>query len=157
MTETTPLRLIEDRVKPEWVDYNGHMNEAFYVLATGLAIDELMELIGIGVAYREREGGTIYTLETHVVYLAEIAAGEPYYVTTRVLNADAKRIHTLHGMYHGERDELLATNEQMLLHVDMRGPKAAAMPEAAQEKLQAIAAAHRALPALEQAGRRIRF
>ncbi len=155
LSDNGPLRLIEGRVKPEWIDYNGHMSEAFYVLATGLATDELMDLIGIGAVYREKHGGTIYTLETHVVYLLEIAVDEAYYVTTYVLKADRKRIHLIHCMYRSDNDDLLATNEQMLLHVDMAGPKAAPFPVGADEKLQALAAVHAKLPRPEQAGRAI--
>jgi len=157
MSEVAPLRMLEGTVKSEWIDYNGHMSEAFYVLAMCLATDELMELIGIGPAYREKERGTIYTLESHIVYLLEISEGEPYYVTTRVIKADRKRIHILHSMHHKESDDLLATLEQILLHVDMNGPKASPFPLAADEKLQEIAAAHAKLPRSEQVGRAIKL
>lgn len=155
MSEVAPLRMLEGTVKTEWIDYNGHMNEASYVLAMCLATDELMELIGIGPAYREKERGTIYTLESHIVYLLEIAEGEPYYVTTQVIKADHKRIHVLHAMYRKDNDDLLSTLEQILLHVDMNGPKAAPFPAATDAKLQEIAADHAKLPRPEQVGRSI--
>ena len=41
-------------VEPDWVDYNGHMNLAFYVLAFDRATDHFYDQLGIGIAYRER-------------------------------------------------------------------------------------------------------
>lgn len=116
-TNNGELELYRTEVKPEWVDYNGHMSEAFYVLVFGFASDALYERLGLWAQAGEASHVSVYTAEAHVVYLQEIAEGEPLKVTTRVLDFDQKRIHALHTMCHGDEPQVLATEELMLIHV----------------------------------------
>jgi carnitine 3-dehydrogenase len=150
----TPLALYESAVQPEWVDYNGHMSESFYLYAFGDASDALFRYIGIDEAYRAA-GRSFYTVETHLNNLGEVGGGEPLAFTTQLLDLDEKRLHFFHALYHGRDGELLATAEQMLLHVDMTVPRSAPIAPEVFEALQAIMAAHKDLPKPEQAGRRI--
>ncbi|WP_081744984.1 thioesterase family protein [Arthrobacter sp. H14] len=85
-------------VLPEWIDYNGHMSEAFYVLAFGFATDQVMELLGMGPQYREETGNSLYTVEAHVRYLSETGEGAPLTITTTVVGAGAKKLHLAHEM-----------------------------------------------------------
>ncbi len=149
-----PLELYDCRVSPEWVDYNGHMTEAAYLTAFGWASDALFRYVGDDETYRAA-GHSFYTVETHINYLREASTGEPLRFTTQVLGADDKRLHLFHRMLHGASGELLATTEQMLLHVDTRAAKACAMAPPLREALAAIVAAHAALAMPEQAGRRM--
>ncbi len=146
-----PLALYRTRVEPDWVDYNGHMSESAYLTAAGWASDALFRYIGDDEAYREA-GHSFYTVETHIHYLLEVDLHEPIAFTTQVLGADAKRIHLLHCMHHGDTDALLCTIEQMLLHVDMNAGRAAAMLPEVAAAVEAIAAAHATLPAPPQVG-----
>ena len=100
-------------------------------------------------------GRSFYTVETHLNNLSEVGGGEPLAVTTQLLDLDEKRLHLFHAMYHGRGGELLATAEQMLLHVDMTEPRSAPIASEVYEALQAIMAVHEDLPKPEQAGRRI--
>lgn len=154
-TDQTPPILYRDRVRAEWVDYNGHMSEAYYVLVFGYATDAFYDLIGLDDAYRRRENRSVYTLESHICYLREIGDGEALAVRSQVLDADAKRVRLFHAMYHGEQGALLATSELMLLHVDATGPRAAPFDEAIRSKLDKVATAHTELPRPERAGRSI--
>jgi carnitine 3-dehydrogenase len=104
----------ETRVLPEWVDYNGHATESSYLLMTSHAADELLRWIGIDADYL-RAGGSYYTVETHICHLGEAKAGDRLVVTTQVLGADEKRIHIFVRITRD--DTVLATVEQMLLHV----------------------------------------
>ena len=149
-----PLELYRATVQPEWLDYNGHMSESCYLLAMGDASDALFRYIGIDEAYRAA-GRSFYTVETHLNNLSEVGGGEPLAVTTQLLDLDEKRLHFFHAMYHGRGGDLLATAEQMLLHVDMTGPRSAPIAPEVYQALQAIMAAHEDLPKPEQAGRRI--
>lgn len=149
------LRLHRDRIRPEWLDYNGHMNEAFYVLVFSQATDEFMERIGIGEAGRRETGHTIYTLETHIAYLLEVGRWEPVTIATQLLDRDEKRFHLFHVMEHGETGDRLATAEMMLLNVDMAGPKAAPFAPPVKAALDGIFAAHEDLPRPKEAGRSI--
>jgi acyl-CoA thioesterase FadM len=146
-----PLALYRATVEPEWVDYNGHMTEAAYLTAAGWASDALFRYIGDDEAYRAA-GHSFYTVETHIHYVQEVSVHEPIRCTTQILGVDAKRVHLLHEMYHGDSDALLCTCEQMLVHVDMAaGRSVAILPDVA-DALHAIRAAHAGLPTPARVG-----
>ncbi len=153
-----PLALYRAEVKPEWLDYNGHMSESYYLLAFGDASDALFRYVGIDEAYRAA-GRSLYTAESHINYFREAGGGEPLRFTTQLLGLDQKRVHLFHAMYHGEDGGLLATTEQMLLHVESQGepagPRVAPIDPEVYRAFAAIMAAHAALPRPEQAGRRM--
>jgi carnitine 3-dehydrogenase len=149
-----PLALFRCRVDPGWVDYNGHMGESFYLYAFGEASDALFRYVGIDEAYRE-SGRSFYTVESHINYYREASSGEPLHFTTQVLDLDDKRLHFFHAMYHAESEELLATTEQMLLHVDTNASAAAPIAPEVHDALSAIMAAHRDMDSPQQVGRRM--
>jgi len=149
-----PLDFYRGTVLPEWVDYNGHMTEAAYLTAFGWASDVLFRYIGDDEAYRAA-GHSFYTVETHINFLRECALGDPLRVTTQLLGLDAKRLHLFHTLYHGESGEVLATTEQMLLHVDMKAGRTAPIQPEVYEALAAIMAAHRDLAIPAQVGSRM--
>lgn len=151
--QTAPLDLYRGRVRPEWIDYNGHMNVAYYVLAFDHATDALLEHIELGAATREREQGSVFTLELHVNYLRELMEGDPIRITSQLLDWDTKRIHYIQQLYHAESDYLAATCEQILLYMDMRTRRSGEMPTAIQANLAQLLTAHRALPTPPQVGR----
>ncbi len=105
-------------VLPQWVDYNGHMNEAYYVLIFGDATDAFYDHIGLDAAYREREKVSAYTMESHIRYLAETHEGDTLHVGTRVLAHDAKRVRLHHSMWRNSDNKLVAVIELIVLHVD---------------------------------------
>jgi carnitine 3-dehydrogenase len=149
-----PLRLHSARVLPEWVDYNGHAHESRYLQAFGDASDALLRYLGIDAAYLGA-GGSYYTVETHLSHLREAFAGEHLHVTTQVLGFDDRRLHLFHELYRSRDDVLLATAEQMFLHVDtIEGRARPARPEIL-ARVAKLAAAHAALPRPERAGRAI--
>ena len=155
MTIDAPLCLHRTTIKPEWLDYNGHMNEAYYVLVFSEATDAFMDYTGQDAAGRKRTGHTIYTLETHVMYLLEVGEGAAVRVETQLLGLDAKRYRLFHTMVHDGTGDLLATGEHMLLNVDMNGPKSAAFNHDVGARLAAVREAHAGLPLPKQAGRSI--
>lgn len=153
-----PLRLYDTEVMPEWVDYNGHMSEAFYVLVFGYTTDALLDYIGMGSEYRKRSRCSLYTLEAHVCYLREAREGESLTVETQLLEVDRKRAHVFHSMYHAGDRRLLATGELMLLHVENQeesGPRSAPFPEEVSGRLREIQESQSSLTRPEQAGRSI--
>jgi acyl-CoA thioester hydrolase len=151
-----PLWLHETTVPPEWVDYNGHMSESCYLLAFGDNADAFFRFLGIDEAYRA-DGHSIYTVETHLHHRGEAAEGDRLAMTLRVLDADAKRLHVFHEMLRADTDELLATAEQMLLHVDTGAARSAPMPPELAERVEQVARAHRALPVPDTVGRPMRI
>ncbi len=148
-----PLVLHQGTIQGDWIDYNGHMNVAYYVLVFDHATDALLDYLGMDERYRADTGFTTYVLETHVTYDRELKQDDPVRVETQLLDFDAKRLHYFSRMFHAHEDFLAATTEIMLMHMDSRGPKAMAMPDAVLARVEAVMAVHRALPRPEQAGR----
>lgn len=146
------LPLFRQPVKDEWIDYNGHLSEAYYVLVFGFATDALMAETGLGPEYREASGCSLYTVEAHVRYLNEVARDSELVVRTTVLGADAKKVRFLHEMFVGDTDgDPVATEELFALHVDQATGRSAPLPEAVRDRLAALTG-----PAPEWAGRGIR-
>jgi len=152
---TTPLHLYDAVVLPDWVDYNGHMNDAAYAIPFSRAIDAMMSMVGLDEAGRVATNHTIFTLAMQMRYHHEVRQGEPLKVTGQIIEMDTKRIRLYQWLHHGSDNTLLATCEQLLASVDQSGPKIAAFPESVGEKLRAIAAEHAALPIPDDAGQGI--
>ncbi|HLJ39040.1 MAG TPA: 3-hydroxyacyl-CoA dehydrogenase NAD-binding domain-containing protein [Steroidobacteraceae bacterium] len=147
-----PLRLLETEVRPEWVDYNGHMTDSRYLQVFGDATDALLRYAGVDDAYR-RAGSAFYTVETHVLHQGQARALEPLYVLSRVLEVDEKRVRVFHAL-HRRRDEAqVATAEQLYLHVRSAAGKASPMDANIRARLAALEAAHAELPRPPEAGR----
>jgi carnitine 3-dehydrogenase len=141
-------------VRPDWVDYNGHMSDFRYTQLFGEATDALYRKVGIDAAYRE-SGHMFYTVESHIKHMGEAKAGDPLRVDTQILSIDEKRLHVFHRLQHGTSGATIATGEQMHLHVDNRVSKAAPMSTALRAKLDKLRAAHARLPKPAEAGRHV--
>lgn len=144
--------LVRLQVLPAWIDYNGHMTESRYLFACSETTDALLHRIGVGPDY-VASGFSYYTAETHIRHLGETKVGDWLTGSVRVLMADAKRMHLFVTLRRG--DQLVATLEQMLLHVDMAANRACPAPPQVLDRLLAIARAHATLPLPEGAGRRV--
>ena len=155
MTVEAPLELHRETVRPEWIDYNGHMNVAFYVLAFDHASDAFLDYIGLDEAHRRATGGSTFVVETHVTYQREMHEGDSMRFATQLLDYDAKRLRFIHHMYHADEGYLAATSEWLGLYVDLNSRKVAEMPAGVQARLAEIHAAHSALDTPAEAGRAI--
>ncbi|MBF8223175.1 thioesterase family protein [Halomonas sp. 328] len=145
--------ILETRVAPAWVDYNGHMNDAEYARVFSLAVEALMDKIGLDAEGRSRHGYTIYTLETHLCYRREAHQDQPLAVAVTLLDRDAKRLHAFFELFDEERN-LLATSEQMLMGMNQQSGRPDAFPAPVAEALAELPHAEAdAWPAL--AGRTI--
>ena len=139
-----PLELYRCDVEPDWVDYNRHMTEAAYLTAFGWATDALFRYIGDDEEYRAA-GHSFYTVETHVNYLREVAGDDSLRFTTLVIGLDTKRLHIYHEMYDEMTGDLVATTEQMLLHMDTVAGRPAPIYGRPARALGAIRQAHAGL------------
>jgi acyl-CoA thioesterase FadM len=142
-----PLDLYRTPVKPEWIDYNGHMNEAYYVLVFGFTTDAFLDRIGMDSAYRDRTHTSLYTIEGHIAYLQQVPLGTNLAVATTLVAADAKRVHLFHEMRREADGARLATYELVALHVDQTGPRVTAMPAAILDRVTELAGRHASLSA----------
>ena len=153
MPTAHPLTVHEEAVRPEWIDYNGHMNVAYYVLAFDHATDRLFDLLDLGVDYVERENKSVFQIECHVNYLQEVKEGDVLTFTIQLLDFDSKRIHFFSSMHHRDKEFLSATAEWLGIHVDLNQRRSADLPAASLERLADLKAAHAALPRPPQVGR----
>jgi len=148
-----PLDIHRSTVLPEWVDWNGHMNVAFYVAAFDQASGTFMRNMGLGRNYVNNKLGMTFVLETHVTYDREMKGGAPMRFTTQLLDRDAKRVHMFHEMYHSEEGYLAATNETIVMNIDYTTRRSAPWPAQAAERLEAIWATHKELAKPAKSGR----
>lgn len=155
MTMDAPLQLYRDRVRPEWIDYNGHMNVAYYVLAFDYATDAFFDYLGVGRDYKEAHDYSTFAVEMNVSYVREVREGDPLAFRTWLLGHDAKRLHYYHEMRHGDEGWLAAGCELMSLHIDMAIRRTAPFPDQIMANLDRVAAAYAAVPAPERVGRKI--
>jgi carnitine 3-dehydrogenase len=150
LQDGTLLRLMDFEVRPEWIDYNGHMTDSRYLQVFGDATDALLRYAGVDDAYRN-SGRALFTVESHVRHVAEARALEALYVTTQLLELDDKRLRLFHSLHRRRDDALVATAEQLYLHVS--GGKAAILDAEVHASLERVRDAHARLPLPPHAGR----
>jgi acyl-CoA thioester hydrolase len=143
------------RIEPQWIDYNGHLNVAYYNVLFDRAVDEVYELLGLGPHYLARHKHSTMVAEAHVRYLRELHEDDPVRVTVQLLDYDAKRIHLFEQLLHATENFVSATSESMTLHVDMTAKKVAPFPDSIMKVLERMKKAHAVLPRPEAAGRRV--
>ena len=143
------------QIEPQWIDYNGHLNMAYYNVMMDRAIDEMWAHLGIGPGYRNERNGSTFTAECHVRYLREIHLGDPVQVSVLLVAADEKRLHTFQELRHATEGWLSATSENMSVHIDMAARKTAPFPADIRARIEAWANAHKSVARPEGIGRKI--
>jgi acyl-CoA thioester hydrolase len=151
------IPIYQTAIQPEWIDYNGHVRDAYYGLIVSVAIDALMDRVGLDEAYRSRSGCTIYTLEMHLNYLKEVHQSDLALVAVRIVALDQKRIHAAFEITRSGKPGVAATAEVMLLHVQRLGDtvSAAPFPPQVRAALAELQAASAGLPAEGPGSRRM--
>ncbi|WP_095050252.1 MULTISPECIES: thioesterase family protein [unclassified Pseudomonas] len=147
------LTTYQTTIIPDWVDYNGHLRDAFYLLIFSYATDTLMDRLGMDSNNREASGNSLFTLELHLNYLHEVKLDTEVEVRTQIIAHDSKRLHLYHSLHKVGDEQELAGNEQMLLHVDLAGPRSATFSADTLSRLQSIVAEQKDLPAPAYIGR----
>ena len=152
-----PFRSSRMSVEDDWIDYNGHMNVAYYLVLLDRCVDEAFEQLGMGPDYVTRENASFFTVEIHINYLRELPPGAPVTATLQLLAYDEKRIRAWLELHHAEEGFLSASAEELFLHVDMATRRTAPFPDEIVARLKAMSSAHAVLPWPERAGRAITF
>jgi acyl-CoA thioester hydrolase len=142
-------------VRTEWIDVNRHMNIAYYVLVFDEALDRAYPGMGFEAERLQPINGSGFTAELHVTYQRELREGDPIRVTTQLLDFDDKRCHFLQCLYHAGENYLAATQEWLMLFVDLGSRRVAVMPDWLQQRLAAVRTAHAALTVPPVVGRSI--
>jgi acyl-CoA thioester hydrolase len=153
--QPAPFQSSVMQIEPPWIDYNGHLNMAYYNVMFDRAIDELWLRLGIGPDYMKARNSSTFTAECHVRYLREIHLGDPVQVSILLVAADQKRLHTFEELRHATEGWLSATSENMTIHIDMAARKTAPFPPDIRARIEALATAHSTVPRPEGLGRKI--
>jgi len=153
MSPQTPFTSSTMTVVPEWIDYNGHMNVAYYVVLFDRCIDELFTRLDVGPEYVKRENSSTFTMEGHITYQRELPVDAPVKMTLQIVDYDQKRLHLYLEMFHAQQGFLSATWEQLTLHVDMKAKRASVFPNDVLEKIEQMYQAHCSLPPGAHIGR----
>jgi acyl-CoA thioester hydrolase len=143
------------RVDSQWIDYNGHLNVAYYSLLFDRAVDECFALLGIGEHYVRTRNASLFTAEAHIGYRRELRVDDAVRMTLQLLDFDEKRLHYFMEMRHAHHGWLAATSENMSLHIELAQRRVSAFPADVLASLALMKAAHARLALPEQAGRRI--
>ncbi len=154
MNAPSPFRSSVMDIEKQWIDYNGHLNMAYYNVLFDRCADEAFAALGMGPDYARERRLTTYTAELHVCYVRELHLGHRVTCSFQLLDHDEKRFHFFQELFH-EDGWLAATAEVLTLHVDMDGPKVAPFPDDIKARLDAMQAVHAGLPRPERAGRSI--
>lgn len=149
-----PFRRFSTRVRPEWVDYNGHMNDAAYAVVLGEANEVLLAALGLSADYRAQTGAALFTVETHVRYLAECSLGQQLNAASLLVAAGERKLHVSTELLDDE-GAIVATGEALYLHVDTGIGRAVPMPPDRRTAVDEMLAAHAPLPRPAHLGRGI--
>ncbi|HEY3809014.1 MAG TPA: thioesterase family protein [Steroidobacteraceae bacterium] len=154
----TGVAVYRTQIAADWIDYNGHLRDAYYGLILSHAIDALMEHIGLDEAYRTRTGCTLYTLEMHIHYLREVKSDASVSAEVRILGADRKRIHASFDLVTDTDPAPAAAAEVMLMHV-RQSPQPASEPfaQAASEAIESLRQQTASLPAPAHGSRQMQL
>jgi acyl-CoA thioester hydrolase len=140
-----PFATYRSEVREEWLDYNGHMHDAFYATVLSDANEDLFDALDLSERYREQEGKAYYTVETHIRFVAECGRGDVLSASTTVIAASAKKIH-LYTELALEGGALVATGESLYLHVDPAVGRTAPLSDDRFARVHEILKAHADLP-----------
>jgi acyl-CoA thioester hydrolase len=154
MDYPAPFVSAPHRIEDQWIDYNGHLNMAYYHVLFDRTVDEAFDILGLGAGYVKRANASYFTLEAHVTYLRELYAGDEVRVALQILDFDSKRIHYVQQMVHGD-GWLSCMTENMVMHVDLTAKRSSPFPPEVLSRIEAMHAAHNALPVPPQVGHRI--
>ena len=151
----TPFSKFSCHVREEWIDYNGHMNVGFYLVAFDQAVKPFFNWLGFTDEFRKANNSSTFALEAHLSFVRELSAGEEIRFETRLLDHDHKRIHFYQEMYHVDQGYLAATHESLGTYMDMSIRKTSTMPGEITDRLGEVLAAHKTLAAPWQVGHKI--
>ena len=144
-------------IDPSWVDYNGHLNQAYYGVLFDRALDHALLPAGLGPEYIRERNLSFMTVECHKCFVRELMHPAKVRVASRIVDLDGKRMHMFCELQHAGEGWLAATAEFMFLHIDMATRRTAPWPTDVRARLDAIHAQTAALPLPERVGRRIGF
>ena len=155
MVFPAPIKSVPYSIEIQWIDYNGHLNMAYYNVLFDRDSDVGLTLVGLGPAYVKKSGNSYFTLEAHITYLRELSVEDQVCIVTQILDFDSKRLHYVQMMHHAKENWVACITENIVMHVDLVTKKSSAFPPDVLEKIKTAHEAHKALPIPPQVGHKI--
>lgn len=155
MAIQTPYSTFQVQVSGDWIDYNGHMNVGYYLVAFDLAAEPFFDWLGFTTELRKNNNVSTFALETHLNFLREVKEGDEIRFETRLIDYDGKRVHFFQEMYQVEQNYLAASHESLGAYIDMEKRKTTTMPEQITQRLDEVLQAHQTLENPWQVGHKI--
>jgi len=140
-----PLRIYRDTVRPEWIDYNGHMNVAYYVLVIDHAMDAFLDYVGLGLDYVKSSNCSTFAMDTRIAYKRELAVDSPIVISAHLVAFDEKLFQTAYTIEHADEGWVSATSEWVGIHVNLTTRRPAPFPDNVRDRLDAVRKAHAGL------------
>lgn len=153
--DPAPIRTRTRTVPAEWIDYNGHMNVAYYVMAIDTSLDEVFDMLGLGEELVRAHRMGPMALVNQIHYVDELLEGQEFACDFQLLDADHKRLHLFVTMHHLAKGTVAATYEGLSMNVDLEARRSANYPEDCLARVNALKAAHAGLPRPDLAGAEI--
>jgi acyl-CoA thioester hydrolase len=151
-----PTVIYSTEIKSEWLDYNNHMNVAYYVLVFDLALEKLLLSLGLGEEAAKATRISTMALESHITYDQEVSLGQDVEVQVQLVDHDHKRMHLYLEMYvKGSSGYLASTLEQVSMCVDLNERKSTSFPDEVMTKIKTLAQQQSHLGRPENIGRKI--
>lgn len=146
-------RFLGERMEilPEWIDFNGHLNMAYYAVLFDVGCNHGFRALGFGDAYRKSHGFTTMTADFRIRYLRELHLGDKVRCSFRVVKVGTKAFHYCQELLHSD-GWVAATAETVNLHVDMKARKVAPYTAERKEALESMLADHAFYPVPEWVG-----
>lgn len=152
---TAPFLASAKTVDPKWIDYNGHLNQAYYSVLFDSSLGEMLSPAGLDRSTIELRRQSYMSVESHYCFVREVFARDQVRVSGLVLDVDDKRLHMFCELRHADEGWLSCTSEWLFLHIDMQARRAAPWPAEVRGNLEAMKVASAAVPRPERAGRSI--
>ncbi len=106
-------------IKQEWVDYNDHMNMAYYVLIFDQALEVALEKFNMGESAAKDLNRSTMVVETNTKYLSEVKQGDEIDINMTYFDHDKKRLHIKMEMIEKSKKKISATIEWISLYIDL--------------------------------------
>ena len=117
-----PLIVSEGAVHDDWIDYNGHMNMAYYVQCFEETSDFLLEHMDLGYRYALDEQKGVFVIKCEINYRKEINLHEDFVISLQELICKGKKLIVGLKMMNKE-SETIADYRILNLNVDLQSKK----------------------------------
>ncbi len=127
-------------IPPDYLDIMGHMNIRWYFDLFAKSGRKFFASHGLDEDYFQSGDFGVFTLKQFIQYFAEVRVGQTVVIHTRLIGRSDKRFHFVLFMINETTNQVAATFEALITHVDLKIRRAAPMPARIAQKFDATLA-----------------